>query len=36
MSLMIFPAMLSKKLHRWQGIALLGLYAAFVVLQFVL
>ena len=36
MSLMIFPAMLSKKLHRWQGIALLGIYAAFVVLQFVL
>ena len=36
MSLMIFPAMLSKKLHRWQGIALLGIYAAFVVCQFVL
>ena len=36
MSLMIFPAMLNKKLARWQGIALLGIYAAFVVCQFVL
>ena len=36
MSLMIFPALLSKKLHRWQGIALLGIYAAFCVCQFVL
>ena len=36
MSLMIFPALLSKKLSRWQGIALLGIYAAFVVCQFVL
>ena len=36
MSLMIFPALLSKKLGRWQGIALLGIYAAFVVCQFVL
>ena len=36
MSLMIFPAMISKKLSRWQGIALLSIYAAFVVLQFVL
>ncbi len=36
MSLMIFPALLSKKLHRWQGIALLGIYAAFCVCQFML
>ena len=36
MSLMIFPAMLKKKLGRWQGIVLLGIYAAFVVCQFVL
>ena len=36
MSLMIFPAMLSKKLRRWQGIALLCIYAAFCVCQFVL
>ena len=33
MSLMIFPALLGKKLRRWQGIALLGIYVAFVVLQ---
>ena len=36
MSLMIFPALARKKLSRWQGIALLGIYAAFVVCQFVL
>ena len=36
MSLMIFPAMAKKKLGRWQGIALLAIYAAFVVCQFVL
>ena len=36
MSLMIFPAMATKKLGRWQGIALLGIYAAFVVCQFIL
>ena len=36
MSLMIFPAMLGKKLSRWQGIALLCIYAAFVVCQFIL
>ena len=36
MSLMIFPAFLTKKLSRWQGIALLGIYAAFCVLQFIL
>ena len=36
MSLMIFPALATKKLGRWQGIALLGIYAAFCVLQFVL
>ena len=36
MSLMIFPALLRKKLARWQGIALLGIYVAFCVCQFVL
>ena len=36
MSLMIFPTLITKKLGRWQGIALLGIYAAFVVCQFVL
>ncbi len=36
MSLMIFPALLGKKLSRWQGITLLGIYAAFCVCQFVL
>ena len=36
MSLMTIPALLSKKLGRWQGIALLCIYAAFCVLQFIL
>ena len=36
MSLMIFPAMAKKKLGRWQGIALLAIYVAFCVCQFVL
>ena len=36
MSLMIFPALLGKKLSRWQGILLLCIYAAFCGLQFVL
>ena len=36
MSLMIFPALLNKKLSRWQGIALLCIYAAFCVCQFIL
>ena len=36
MSLMIFPAMAKKKLGRWQGILLLGIYAAFCVCQFML
>lgn len=36
MSLMIFPAMIGKKLSRWQGITLLCIYAAFCVCQFVL
>ena len=36
MSLMAIPALINKKLGRWQGIALLGIYAAFVVCQFVL
>ena len=36
MSLMIFPTLASKKLSRWQGIALLCIYAAFCVCQFIL
>ena len=36
MSLMIFPALATKKLARWQGIALLAIYIAFCVCQFVL
>ena len=36
MSLMIFPTLASKKLPRWQGVALLGIYLAFCVGQFVL
>ena len=36
MSLMIFPAMATKKLGRWQGIALLGIYVAFCICQFML
>ena len=36
MSLMIFPTLASKKLGRWQGVALLGIYAAFCVCQFTL
>ena len=36
MSLMIFPALATKKLGRWQGIVLLCIYAAFCVCQFML
>jgi len=36
MCLMTIPALLTKKLGRWQGIALLCIYAAFCVCQFVL
>lgn len=36
MALLTLPALASKKLGRWQGIALLGIYAAFCVFQFVL
>ena len=36
MCLMTIPALLRKKLSRWQGIALLGIYVAFVICQFVL
>ena len=36
MSLMTIPALATKKLGRWQGIALLGIYATFCVCQFVL
>lgn len=33
MALMTLPALLHKKLYRWQGLALLGIYGAFVALQ---
>ena len=33
MALMTLPAIACKKLFRWQGVVLLGIYAAFVVLQ---
>lgn len=33
MALMTLPALLRKKLYRWQGAALLSIYAVFVVLQ---
>ncbi len=33
MALMTLPALLKKKLYRWQGGALLGIYVAFVTLQ---
>ena len=36
MALMIFPTLATKKLSRWQGFLLLGIYAAFCVCQFVL
>ena len=36
MSLMIFPAMAKKKLGRWQGLVLLGIYVAFCICQFTL
>ena len=36
MSLMIFPTFAAKKLGRWQGIVLLGIYVAFCVCQFML
>ncbi len=36
MALMTLPALASKKLSRWQGITLLGIYAAFCICQFVL
>ena len=34
MCLLTLPALLRKKLSRWQGLVLLGIYAAFCVLQF--
>ena len=36
MALMILPAMLRKKLGRWQGLVLLGIYVAFCICQFML
>ena len=36
MSLMAIPALVTKKLGRWQGIALLAIYIAFCICQFVL
>ena len=35
MALLTVPALTTKKLHRWQGIALLCIYAAFCLFQFV-
>ena len=34
MLLLTVPALTTKKLHRWQGIALLCIYAAFCLFQF--
>ena len=36
MALLVVPALLGKKMSRWQGILLLCVYAAFIVCQFVL
>jgi len=36
MLLMTVPALLRKKLGRWQGLVLLGIYVAFCVVQFTL
>lgn len=36
MGLLCIPALAGKRLRRWQGIALLGIYTAFVILQFAL
>lgn len=36
MLLLTVPALTTKKLHRWQGIALLAIYAAFCLFQFAL
>ena len=36
MSLLCFPTLLKKRLGRWQGVALLGIYASFCILQFIL
>lgn len=36
MAILCVPALLTKKLHRWQGIILLSIYAAFCILQFAL
>lgn len=33
MGLMTLPALIKGKLHRWQGVTLLGIYVAFVILQ---
>ena len=35
MAIMTLPALFKGKLHKWQGIALLGLYGAYCILQFV-
>lgn len=36
MAIMTLPTLIRQKLSRWQGILLLGIYAAFTVLQFVI
>jgi len=33
MALLTLPALVKGKLSRWQGVKLLGIYAAFVILQ---
>jgi len=33
MALMTLPALIKGKLRRWQGVTLLGIYVAFVVVQ---
>ena len=36
MLLLTMPTLMKKKLSRWQGILLLGIYAAFCIVQFTL
>lgn len=36
MLILTVPTLISQKLHRWQGVLLLGIYAAFCTLQFII
>jgi len=36
MLILTVPTLIKEKLSRWQGILLLGIYAAFCVLQFII